>query len=199
MNLVQSQNSNDSLAGLYYLTGVHEMASAFELKPDKTFKFFFTYGALDRYASGTWNAENGNIVFNTNPKPKADFALISSKTMPGTATTIKITEKNEALLRYVHCFLKKGKEEIHEVTNQKGIATIPLANADSLTLIFEFAQERSSSFPITNKQDNYFEFRFEPWAFEVFLKDFKLKIGYEELTGGHPLLEKDEYQYKKEH
>ena len=197
VNLSQAQLAPDSLSGIYYLSGVHEMASAFQINNDKTFKFFFTSGALDRYATGTWKIENGTIFLSTKPKPGADFALVSSKLNAGTASTVQIIEKNEMLLRYVYCFLKKGQGETQAKTNEKGIATFEVNNADSITLIFQFSPERSSTFAIYNKQHNYFEFRFEPWLFEVFFKDFPLKIGNDELTGEHPLLEKNAYTYKK--
>jgi len=197
VNLGHAQNAPDSLSGIFYLSGVHEMASAFQINNDKTFKFFFTSGALDRYATGTWKIDNGTIFLTTKPKPAADFALVNSKTNAGTVSTVQIIEKNEMLLRYVHCFLKKGQEETQAKTNEKGIATFAVNNADSITLIFEFSPERSSTFPIPNKQHNYFEFRFEPWLFEVFFKDFPLKIGNDELTGEHPLLEKNAYTYKR--
>jgi hypothetical protein len=197
VNLTHAQNAPDSLSGIYYLAGVHEMASAFQINNDKTFKFFFTSGALDRYATGTWKIENGIIFLTTKSKPAADFALVNSKSISGSNSTVQITEKNEALLPYVYCFLKKGQEETQAKTNNKGIASFAVNNADSITLIFEFSPERSTTVPIVNKQHNYFEFRFEPWLFEVFFKDFPLKIGNDELTGEHPLLEKNTYSYKK--
>jgi len=197
VNLGHAQNTSDSLSGIYYLSGVHEMASAFQINNDKTFKFFFTSGALDRYATGTWKIENGTILLTTKPKPASDFALVSSKSISGSGITVQITEKNEALLPYVYCFLKKGQEETQAKTNNKGIASFTVNNADSITLIFQFSTERSSTFPIANKQHNYFEFHFEPWLFEVFFKDFPLKIGIDELMGEHPLLEKNAYTYKR--
>ena len=50
-------------AGEYYLRGVTEVGSGFLLKPDSTFQFFFSYGALDRQGSGTWRIKEKEIVF----------------------------------------------------------------------------------------------------------------------------------------
>ncbi len=38
------------------------MASGFLLNPDKTFQFFFSYGALDRTGTGTWTEKNGQLI-----------------------------------------------------------------------------------------------------------------------------------------
>ena len=55
----------DSIAGEYYLEGVMETASVIQLNPDFTFKFFYSYGALDRYGSGKWAIEDNIIELNS--------------------------------------------------------------------------------------------------------------------------------------
>jgi hypothetical protein len=38
-----------TIAGEYFLTGVHETAAGFLIKDDSTFEYFYSEGALDRY------------------------------------------------------------------------------------------------------------------------------------------------------
>ena len=52
----------EKVAGMYYLQEVKETASGFKLEKDGTFKFFFSYGALDRYGSGNWTMQDDQVV-----------------------------------------------------------------------------------------------------------------------------------------
>lgn len=78
-----SQESSISVTGEYYLRGVMETASGFKLNQDSTFQFFFSYGALDRYGSGTWTHTNNKIIFNSIKQHEADFAIIQSQKQEG--------------------------------------------------------------------------------------------------------------------
>ena len=49
-NVMRAQN----IAGEYYLEGVMETASGFQLSADSGFQFFYSYGALDRFGKGKW-------------------------------------------------------------------------------------------------------------------------------------------------
>jgi hypothetical protein len=53
--------ADTALAGHYYLSGVMETGSELLLRPDGTFEWFLSYGALDQFASGHW-ASDGNVV-----------------------------------------------------------------------------------------------------------------------------------------
>src|SRR5450432_943541 len=64
-----------ALPGEYYLQGVMETASGFLLKPDSSFQFFFSYGALDRHGSGKWAVKENKLILNSAARPEYDFAL----------------------------------------------------------------------------------------------------------------------------
>ena len=51
----------DALTGEYHLEGVMETGSGLRLKPDGTFDWYFTYGALDLGARGKWSREGDGI------------------------------------------------------------------------------------------------------------------------------------------
>ena len=74
-----AQTNNQGPEGEYYLEGVMEVGSGFKLNADKTFEFFYAYGALDRTAKGTWIQHGDSIIFNNAKKPPQDFKLVNSK------------------------------------------------------------------------------------------------------------------------
>ncbi|HLK28414.1 MAG TPA: hypothetical protein VKT28_07525 [Puia sp.] len=187
----------DAVAGEYYLQGVMETASGIQLKPDSTFEFFYSYGALDRYGSGKWSIANHSIELNSRTRPPLDFKLISGKKTAENSITIKISDKNTNLLRYVLCIVKTKNGEHQQMTNVEGIAQFPKEKADSVSLIFQWCPDRFSTFNI-NSDNNYFEFGFEPWIAEIFFEHFQLKIEKNKLTGKHPLMEGDNFRYVKD-
>jgi hypothetical protein len=82
--------------------------------------------------------------------------------------------------------LKEG--EYPTKADSHGMIKLSGSNADTLYLLFELVPERVSSFAIDTKTRNNFVFTFEPWAVEIFFKDFELTIDGNDLTGNIPLL-----------
>src|ERR1700754_5195768 len=92
--IMQAQaQTKPTLAGEYQLRGVMEMASGLLLKPDSTFEFFFSYGAMDRGGSGNWqwNEKDSSVILNTLNRHAADYALINSRKGTENLTVIRIT------------------------------------------------------------------------------------------------------------
>lgn len=193
------QAQTNSIAGVYNLEGVREMASGFQLNTDSTFEFYFSYGALDRYGSGKWNFINNKIILNSKPFPGNDFKLISSDKTNNDFVTITIQEKNTMLLPYVYAFGNELQEGDYPVkADSHGMIKLLETNLDTLHLLFEFTPERLSTFAIDSKMKNNFTFVFEPWLVEVFFTNFELTVAENKLEGKHPLLEKDNYSFVKE-
>jgi hypothetical protein len=187
----------EKTAGVYYLHRVKETASGFKLNPDGTFQFFFTYGALDRYGSGNWTLDNDRVVLQSKPWNGKDFVLVNSRNINGNLVLVKIVGGNPVLLRHVFFSLKNGETGSWQQTNDKGEAVFPLQEVSTISVVFEFCPERYTHFTIENHDHNYFEFRFEPWLMEVFFDNFPLKIESYALSGKHPLLKGEKYQYEK--
>ena len=57
-----AQAPQAALAGEYHLDGVMETGSGLRLRDDGSFEWFFTYGALDLGARGTWKREGDTVV-----------------------------------------------------------------------------------------------------------------------------------------
>jgi hypothetical protein len=186
-----------SMQGEYYLRGVMETASGFKLNADSSFQFFYSYGALDRYGSGTWKQINRTIIFNSRAQPEKDFALIKSEKSPGSFLTVRIIDKNELILRYVDVIFKTTNTLIEKSADNKGIVQIPVQQFDNIGLMFRLCPDRYSIFVVQNKEHNYFEFKLEPWIAEVFFKDFSLELENKNLKGKHPLLRGESFVYEK--
>jgi hypothetical protein len=192
---IKAQNQT-SIPAEYHLQGVMETASALLLKPDSTFELYFSYGAMDRQGSGKWTFENGRITLNSKPKPSADFSLVASKATEDSSTTVKIISPNSQLLPHFEVMVRSANGENYGKTNSEGIFTGPKSKVNSVELFFNFCPERFSTFPIQS-DDNYFEFKIEPWIAEIFADNVVMTLTKEGLTGQHPLLKGDSFIYTK--
>jgi len=190
--------TSENIAGAYYLQGVMETGSGFKLNRDSSFEFFYSYGALDRYGSGKWKLENHKIILNSKPCPGKDFKMTDSATNDDNFTTIKIDDKNTQLFPFVHCLIHTKNGDTLLGADHNGYIIIHEKSPDTIYLISELSAERVSVFTINNTKKNFYTFRFEPWIFEVFFKEFTLQFVKDHLEGKHPLLDGENYGYVKD-
>ena len=182
---------------MYYLQDVKETASGFKLETDGTFKFFFTYGALDRYGSGNWALQDDHIILQSRPWGGKDFALVGSRVINENMVMLKMVGGNPVLLRHVFFSLRNGADGTWQQADSSGVVAFPLQQVSTISLVFEFCPERFTHFAIENPEHNYFEFRFEEWLMEVFFNNFQLKVSRYALSGKHPLMKGDKFVYEK--
>lgn len=191
-----------TITGVYQLRGVMEMASAILLKHDSSFEFYFSYGAIDRNGSGKWhwNEKDSTIVLNTPAADRhtSDYSLYSSRKEAGNLSTFRMADENPYLIRYTQFRIYTDKDTIEGGTDEKGFFTMPQQPVKKIELLFELCPERFSTIEIKDNSHNYFEFRLEPWITEVYFNNVVLRPTEEGLTGGHPLLEGHEYEYRKQ-
>jgi hypothetical protein len=193
-----AQLSAPALAGEYYLEGVMEVGSGILLKEDHTFQMFFTYGSLDKSGSGTWTVRDSTVILNSGARPANDFKLISSKKSGENGTTIKISDPNTNILRYMACVISgKGFSDTSEA-DAGGMIHFARSGADSIGLVHEMFSDRICYFDISKSTDNYFEFSIEPWIMNIYCDNLLLSIHDGYLEGMHPLLEENRmYTYRK--
>ena len=199
--LIRSMNTTAqtpaTIVGEYYLRGVMEMASGIKLNPDSSFEFFFSYGALDRNGAGKWSLKDSSVILDSPIPASQDFALVSNKTVNNDQLTIKILEQNPSFLAGVYALIKSNDKEFEAESNSNGEISFPKVRVDSITLRFEFCPEKKSVFTFTKKDDDYFEFRFEPTIMDINFENVALRLTTDGLEGQHPLLKKGIYQFKK--
>lgn len=193
-----SAQTTPSMIGEFYLTGQMEVASGFRFNADNSFDFFFIYGAVDRMGKGTWTQQGDTIFLDSPRKPEKDFILQSSKKTAGNEVIIQISDPNEMILRYIHCWLKTAGGIIEGDSNEKGFLTFEAGDVESVSLIHQLWPDRISVFEVANPGDNYFAFTIDPHIADVEFNHLELHIEDEKtLTGGHPLWEGKIFRYLK--
>ena len=172
--------------GEYYLRGEMEMAGGFKLDSSGRFQFFFSYGALDRQASGSWQKEGDRLILNSEPKGVQDFLLAGSKTNPDKQVTILITDAPQQILPYVIAMVRSKGKEYSAASNDKGQIVLPAEQADSIVLQFQWCPEKASRFAIADPAHNHFTFKMLPTITDVVFDRFTLTITPQEIYGPLP-------------
>jgi len=186
------------IPGEYYLQGMREMASGFLLKPDHSFQFFFTYGALDRVGSGKWEEANGRLLLNSLAKPPNGYTLVKSGKREHDFIHIVLEGNNPMAMRHTFVSLDNGAEGSWKQMSQQGDVQFPQQEVRSISLLLEFCPERIAAIPVADKDHNEFIFRLEPSIIEIFFDNFSLQAEPDALTGGHPLMEGNTFRYSKQ-
>lgn len=186
------------ISGIYFLRDVKDVSSAFNLKPNYTFTFFYTTGSLTRTGSGRWTLEKNTIIFNGRPQPPRPFKLFQARKVNDNFITIQFSDENPDYIKDIQCilFTARGRQRIF--TNKDGIAKFTKQEIDSVQFSTPLFPDKPYTFIPLNKIQNSFEFEFEKWVPEVFFNEFVLAYSGNALTGRHPVLQGNGFLYIKE-
>ena len=79
-----------------------EMASGFNFTPDGKFEFFFSYGAIDRSATGIFYVEGDTLKLKSDKEPGKDFT-ITSESKAAKGYTLIFKDANKYLAQNILC------------------------------------------------------------------------------------------------
>ena len=185
---------SDSISGSYVLANVREMASVIQLNGDSTFGFYFSYGALDRWGSGRWRTRNSEVILDSKPAPGPIFKLIDSSIIRRPGVSLSFKDTNPVYFNFIYAQPLTTPTGDMVKTTSAGSLFYPVKT--QLKLQLELAPEKEFLLPFTKY--NQYTLAVQPWALEVFFNSFTLQISPGKLTGKHPLLEKDSYEYERQ-
>lgn len=167
---VMSQNN---LSGEYSLTGIHEMASGFLFKEDKTFEFYYVYGAVDRIAKGTYEEVGDTIKLKSDKAPGQDFEIKMQKKQ-GNGCRLAFKAPNVFLLNNIKAFCFKGEERFEFETDKDGIIDIPQDHFDKIYVQHLLFPDIVTQIKDETNENNYFEMALKPSLSEVSFKGIDL-------------------------
>lgn len=122
--------SQKIIQGEYYFRKT-EMASGFNFSAGGKFEFFFTYGAVDRSATGTFTVEGDTLKLKSNKEPGHDFS-ITNQSKQGKGYTLGFSHPNKYLTANILClFITNGKEQ-QVTTGNDGKVHIDLPDCDTI-------------------------------------------------------------------
>lgn len=122
--------SQTKIEGEYYFRKT-EMVAGFNFSESGTFQFFFSYGAVDRSAAGTFTVEDSTIKLKSNKEPGKDFT-VTAQSKEAKGYNLAFTHPNKYLLQNILCLFFVNGVQQQVVTNSDGEAFIELEHCDSI-------------------------------------------------------------------
>lgn len=119
-----------SVDGTYRYTK-QELVASFTFSNGNQFNFFYSYGAADRYASGTYTIEGNIIKLKSDKEPGNDFTVIHAE-QKGRGYRIQFEHREKLLLNHIRCLVFAGEHRHEFFTNEEGIVEISLDTSDKI-------------------------------------------------------------------
>lgn len=108
-----------------------ELVSGFRFLADGTFDFYYSYGASDRSAHGTFTVVGDTIKLKSDKEPGKDVVIDKQyKKSDGFIVTVNAPNKN--ILSYMQCIVVNGEEKEVFEANNEGIIKIDKERCDKI-------------------------------------------------------------------
>ena len=152
-----------------------EMVAGFNFWAAGTFQFFFSYGAVDRTAAGTFTVEGKTIKLKSNKEGGKDFT-VTAQSKEATGYTLSFNHPNKYLLKNILCvFFVNGKEE-QAVTDENGKVHVDLAHCDSIYAQHLLFKDILTLVKDANNENNRFTLALNPSLEQLSFKGIDLTI-----------------------
>lgn len=119
-----------SVDGTYHYSN-REMIATFTFSNGHQFNFFYSYGAVDRYASGTYTQEGNVIKLKSDKEPGKDFTVTQAE-QKGKGYRIQFEHPQKYLLSNIRCLVFVGDERQEFFSDANGVVEIPLHPCDKI-------------------------------------------------------------------
>ncbi|MFM6924877.1 MAG: hypothetical protein ACKOU7_05195, partial [Ferruginibacter sp.] len=119
-----------NLEGEYFFRKT-EMVAGFNFSADGTFQFFFSYGAVDRSAAGSFTTEGNLVKLKSNKEAGKDFT-VAEQSKAGSGYTIQFSHPNTFLTENIRCLFFMGDTPTEAYTDRNGKVQVDLENCDRI-------------------------------------------------------------------
>lgn len=169
-----STMAQQTLNGEYYFRKM-ELVSGFYFTPEGRFEFFYSYGASDRNASGTYIIEGDTVKLKSDKEAGNDFNIDAQSKTPGNIS-IKVTSSNPYLSSNILCICIADGKEHEYISDNEGLINTELSRCDKIYLQHGLFPDVASLIKDEKNENNYFECSLKPSLQQVSFKGIDLFI-----------------------
>lgn len=167
--------TSSTVKGTYALTGMHEMAGAFRFSDNGRFDFYYSYGAADRMADGSFTQEGNRIILKSSKEAGKDFTVTKQSTS-GKGFTIKIHAADPYMASTVACIVMNGETKTRYETDNRGMIHIELPVAEKIYLQHQLFPDVVTPIKDEKNSNNYFEVSLNPSLQKISFKGIDLTV-----------------------
>ena len=160
--------------GKYYFQK-QEMVAGINFTGDGRFEFFFSYGASDRSATGTYSVEGNTIKLKSDKTAGEDFT-IDKQHKEGKGFVIFCHAMNKNILPYMQCIVFNGEHKEYYSANNEGIIAIDIEHCDKIYMKNEIFPDIPTLIKDEKNDNNRFEVTLQPSVQQLSFKGIDFKI-----------------------
>ena len=166
--------SQTKVQGEYYFRRT-EMASGFNFSVDGKFQFFFTYGAVDRSATGTFSVAGDTLKLKSDKEAGKDFT-VTNQSKQSKGYKLMFTHPNKYLTKNIICvFTTDGKKQ-EAYSDDKGEVHVDLPNCDTIYVQHSLYPDMATLIKDKTNENNRFTLSLNPSLEQVSFKGIDFKI-----------------------
>lgn len=182
-----------------YVFNRQELVAGFDFSANAKFKFFYSYGAVDRTATGTFAVKGDTLTLKSSKESGHDFT-VKSQSKEGKGYTIKIEDANEYLLANVRCSFFTGKERHDEITDEKGEIKVQFEQVDKIYVQHLLYPDMVTLIKDEPNVNNMFVLTLNPSLVQVSFQGISFKINDDRTISCNPnyFMMIDNIKFKKQ-
>ncbi|MHC1774832.1 MAG: hypothetical protein AB9834_05390 [Lentimicrobium sp.] len=166
--------AQQSVEGEYFFSR-QEMVAGFRFSSDGKFEFFYSYGAVDRNATGTFSIEGELLKLKSDKIPGNDFTVTDQSKRPG-GYSLKFEHPNQPLVENILCiFIKNGKQQ-KEYSDSKGEVNVKMNECDTIYVQHSLYPDILTLIKDEKNTSNRFTLSLNPSLEQVSFKGIDFKI-----------------------
>ena len=158
-----------------YIFSKQEMVAGFYFSADGKFNFFYSYGAVDRTAEGTFTIEGDTVKLKSDKEAGKDFTIIKQQKI-GKGYTIQFEDDNKYLLTNIRCSFFTGTEMHDEYTDTSGTIKVDMEHCDKIYVQHLLFPDIVTLIKDETNGNNTFTLTLNPSLSQVSFKDIDLII-----------------------
>lgn len=158
-----------------YIFTRREMAAGFNFSAKGRFDFFYSYGSIDRTASGTFTVEKDTIKLHSDKEPGKDFTVTSQRN-EGEGYIVQFEDPNKFLLSNIRCSFFIGTERHDEFTDENGTIKANYPNCDKMYVFHQLFPDMVTLIKDEQNENNQFTLMLNPSLSQVSFQGIDLKI-----------------------
>ncbi|MEO6547240.1 MAG: hypothetical protein ABIN94_04550 [Ferruginibacter sp.] len=166
--------SQSAIQGEYHFSR-QEMVAGFNFLPAGKFEFYYSYGAVDRTATGTFTVKGDAIKLKSDKASGKDFTILS-ESVSGKGYTVKFEDPNNYLVNSILCiFLVNGKSQ-SAYSDDNGDVHIDVPDCDSIFVLHPLFPDIVTRIKDSKNRNNFFKLSLNPSLGQVSFKGIDFKI-----------------------
>jgi hypothetical protein len=163
-----------TVEGKYYFSR-QEMVAGFNFSANGKFEFFYSYGAVDRYATGTFSVEGDTLKLKSDKIAGNDFTITNQSKLPG-GYKLVFEHPNQLLVNNILCIFMKNGIVHREFTNNKGEVQVKLNDCDTIYVQHGLYPDILTLIKDAGNTNNRFTLSLNPSLEQVSFKGIDFKI-----------------------